>query len=437
MSRILFSPVGGTDPIKYFRDGSMLHICRHYRPDIIYLYLSHEMMEYHRKDNRYEDTIRRLGAHLNHYFEIRLIERDELIHVQQYDRFFHDFREEIKKLEQKMQPEDELLVNLSSGTPAMKSALLVLATLAEYRFLPIQVSTPQKKINSEHDDREEYDSTLWELDEDNDVGAPNRCEEVKCLNLMKILKIEAIKKHIRAYDYSAALSVATEIRQDLSEDAFRLLQIANERLKLNLRKISQLMKDKDDNIYPVRDGDKQKIFEYTLALQIKITKQEYGDFLRGITPLVIDLFELILKNECKIKLDDCCTRDKRNVLQWDRKKLEQMGLFQMLNAEYNGAFRLGIVYSSQVAKIICNRCNDVKLKQKVEEITKVEGKVRNPAAHDIISVTDDWILQETQKRASEILEILKYLVQKSGIHVKKEDWHSYDAMNEKIERYLW
>lgn len=25
--RILFSPVGGTDPIKYCSDGSMLHIC--------------------------------------------------------------------------------------------------------------------------------------------------------------------------------------------------------------------------------------------------------------------------------------------------------------------------------------------------------------------------------------------------------------------------
>ena len=47
--KVLFSPVGGTDPIKYLRDGSMLHICRHYRPDIVYLYISHEMMEHHRE----------------------------------------------------------------------------------------------------------------------------------------------------------------------------------------------------------------------------------------------------------------------------------------------------------------------------------------------------------------------------------------------------
>ena len=42
--RILFSPVGGTDPIKYCSDGSMLHICRHYQPDEVVLYLSKEMI---------------------------------------------------------------------------------------------------------------------------------------------------------------------------------------------------------------------------------------------------------------------------------------------------------------------------------------------------------------------------------------------------------
>ena len=41
--RYLFSPVGNTDPIKYFSDGSMLHICRVYQPDIVYLYMSQEI----------------------------------------------------------------------------------------------------------------------------------------------------------------------------------------------------------------------------------------------------------------------------------------------------------------------------------------------------------------------------------------------------------
>ena len=49
--KYLFSPIGNTDPIKYLYDGSMLHICRYYEPDVVYLYLSKEMAENHKKDN--------------------------------------------------------------------------------------------------------------------------------------------------------------------------------------------------------------------------------------------------------------------------------------------------------------------------------------------------------------------------------------------------
>ncbi|MDE6620915.1 MAG: CRISPR-associated protein Csm6 [Lachnospiraceae bacterium] len=438
MSRkILFSPIGGTDPIKYYRDGSMLHICRHYRPDIVYLYLSQEMLAYHKKDNRYIDAVNRLGKSIGHPFEVVLIERQELINVQQYDVFYQDFRNEIRKIESGMEQGDELLVNLASGTPAMKSALLVMATLAEYRFKPIQVSTPQGKMNAKQDDREDYDAELiWEMNEDNDSDAPNRCEEIQCLNLMKMLKIEAIKKHIWAYDYAAALSVADEIKQDIPEDAFCLIQIADARVKLNLRKISALMKNRQHDIYPVKEGDKQKIFEYALGLQIKFKRQEFADFIRGITPLVVDLLENILKKECKINISDACSVNKEGMRKWDREKLQKLGLLQLLDNEYNGDFRSGPVYSGHIAKIIQNKCSDSVLVDKVKEIASIEGKVRNPAAHEIISVTDEWIRQETGKTAQDILSLVKYLVVRSGIQVKEEHWKSYDAMNQKIEHCL-
>ena len=60
MSRILFSPIGGSDPIRNFRDGSMLHICRNYLPDQVYLYLSYEMCVHHEKDDRYRYCIEKL-----------------------------------------------------------------------------------------------------------------------------------------------------------------------------------------------------------------------------------------------------------------------------------------------------------------------------------------------------------------------------------------
>ena len=438
--KILFSPVGGTDPIKYLRDGSMLHICRHYKPDVIYLYLSHEMMECHRKDNRYIDAINRLGSFLSHSFEIHLIERDELLDVQQYDLFYQDFREEIVKIEIQMKDVDELLLNMASGTPAMKSALLVIATFAEYRYKPIQVSTPKRRMNAEYEDREEYDNEInWELNEDNSEDAENRCTEVKSLNLMRMMQIEIIKKHIMAYDYSAALAVTDKIKSDISEDAYVLLKIMNERVRLNRQEISKLTAGKGYDIYPVREGNKQKIFEYALVLQMKVMKKEYADFIRGVTPLVVDLLENILKNECKIILENCCdTNGKDNVKKWNERKLKNMGLAFYLENEYKdkGGFRYGPVYASQIAKIIGYKCQDMDLVSKVNEMTEVESKVRNVAAHEIVSVTDEWFRIRTGKNAEEILNLLKYLIQKAGIHAKKEDWQSYDRMNEKIVQCL-
>lgn len=438
--KILFSPVGGTDPIKYQRDGSMLHICRYYKPDVVYLYLSHEMLEYHRKDNRYIDAIQRLGTHLRHSFEVHLIERDELIEVQQYDMFYQDFREEITRIENQMNAEDELLLNMASGTPAMKSALLVMATFAEYRFKPVQVSTPKKGINEEHEDRKEYDCEInWELNEDNEVDAPNRCTEVKSLNLMQMIQKEIIKKHIMAYDYAAALAVALEMKESLSEDALVLLKIMDARVKLNSRDISRLIAGKPYEIFPVKDGGKQKIFEYALVLQMKIKKQEYADFIRGITPLVVDLLENILKKECGILLKDCCViGGKDGVMKWDRNKLQSMGLLELLNHEYKsaGGFKCGPVYSAHIAKIIAYKCADTELVRKVGEIGFVEGRVRNVAAHEIVSVTDEWFQARTGKSVKDIFNVLKYLIEKAGINAKKEDWNSYDAVNGSIIQHL-
>ena len=107
----LFSPIGNTDPIKYFYDGSMLHICRYYKPDVVILYLSHEMILHHEKDNRYVRSIELLGEKLGHTFEVRIIRDEQMVDVQQYDLFYHAFRGIIADIEEEMMPEDTLIGN--------------------------------------------------------------------------------------------------------------------------------------------------------------------------------------------------------------------------------------------------------------------------------------------------------------------------------------
>lgn len=427
--KVLFSPIGNTDPIKYCWDGSMLHICRHYLPDVVYLYLSHEMMEYHRKDNRYVDSIERLGELLGHHFEIRLIERDDLVEVQEYDILYQDFKNVIQSIEEEMEEGDELLLNMASGTPAMKSALLILATYAEYRYVPIQVVTPRRKSNIEYEDREGYE---WELNEDNEPGAPNRCHEPKYLNLMKTIKLDTVKKHVQAYDYHAALTLAGEIKQDIPKEAYRMIQIAEARLKLNCGAISSLSAGSDINVYPIREAGKQNIFEYALTLQIKLKKEEYADFVRGITPLVADLLGEIMEKECGISMESCCYRKRDDERwYWDKKKVRSLGLMDYLVEAYGNPDPLGneVIYASQIAKIIHFKSTDRALLEKIDEILEIEKMLRNVAAHEIVSVTNQWIRKKTRRSVESIFSLIKYLTRRAGINAKEEDWNSYDKMN--------
>lgn len=436
--RILFSPVGGTDPIKYLHDGSMLHICRHYRPDEVVLYMSKEIMEKHKKDNRYVRTIELLGESIDHKFDVCVVEKPDFVDVQKYDIYYDLFKNEIKNISDTMSSDDELIVNMASGTPAMKSALLILATLAEYKFIPIQVNSPKKSMNEEHEDRTDYDVEVnWELDSDNEPDSENRCEEVKCMNLMKLLKIDMIKKFIMKYDYAAAFELAEELQSDISDDAYTLLNIANNRLKLNTSEISKLMKDKQYDIYPIKDSNKLKLFEYACTVKIKLEKKEYADFIRSITPLIVDVLEQILLLKFNIDINESCLV-KKKIKEWDIMKLQRNGLLDILNEAYKdkGGFKGGLVYSDALVNIIKAKSHDEILNQKADDIVKVEHRVRNLAAHQIVSVTAEWFIEKSGKSADDIMNIIKYLLVQAGVGAKKDDWNTYDSMNQLIIHYL-
>ena len=129
--KILFSPVGGTDPISMTNchDGSLIHICRVYKPDRVIMYMSKEVLENQQKDDRYRYCLNRLAKMQGREMSYDMIERPELTNVHEFDFFYEEFRTIIKDIYHEMDEADELLLNVSSGTPAMKSGLLVLQTL--------------------------------------------------------------------------------------------------------------------------------------------------------------------------------------------------------------------------------------------------------------------------------------------------------------------
>lgn len=436
--KILFSPIGMTDPITNYRDGSMLHICRVYKPDIVYLYLSAETYELHERDDRYAYCIEQLASTMNHPIEIRVIVRPELHNVQEYDIFYDDFRSIISDIQDHMVEEDKLFLNIASGTPAMKSALLLLSVLGAPQIFPIQVSTPLRMSNKQKEDPDNYDvETYWELNEDNEPDFENRCKEPQNRNLSTLLKMEQIVKFIGEYDYSAALMIAREIEKKVNVDAYTMLIVAYERLRLNTSEVDKLLKKQDIvmECFPVKSGNARLLFEYALNLQIKMKKGEYADFLRALTPLVAELIEMILLKQCKIDVNTMCYINSKGIRKFDERKLKNkknIEIYHVLQEEFEGNFRADLVGTRQMVPLICYFSKDEVLSQKCRVIMDFEQKVRNLAAHEIVSVTDSWIKKKTGFTLGQIFTVIQYLIGQAGIHVQKNDWNCYDIMNKLI-----
>ena len=155
--KILFSPVGMTDPVaikhktddgkEEYNEGALLQICRHYRPDIVYVYMSKETLEYEKEDHRYIKSLELLKRDTDQSFDVVSIKRPELTDVHIFDYFLDEFKELLKEIRQKY-PDAEIMVNVSSGTPAMKSALQILASATDIKLIPLQVATENKRANN-------------------------------------------------------------------------------------------------------------------------------------------------------------------------------------------------------------------------------------------------------------------------------------------------
>ena len=435
--KILFSPVGGTDPISQnnLHDGALLHICRWYKPDDVYMYMSDEIIKKRDADNRYIYCLDRLSEKTGHTMNYHEIERPDLDKVYDFNFFYNDFKKELDQIIGEADESDTIYLNISSGTPAMKSGLLVLATLLDYRCKLIQVVTPVGKMN-EHNHDENDIEMLWELDEDNDDDAVNRCRVAYCPSLSEIQQKDIIKKHVTNYDYAAALDLADDMSEEAACSFIDLLRMARERQLLNLSEFDKYQKKLGVDFSPVKSSNERNYFEYALELSCKLKRGEYADFIRGVTPIVADLFELILKSRCSIDISAYYRVEKNGAKKWDTYKISaDTELSSALQGDWNEPVS-GNVGSAALLNAILYYSDDVSLNELVQEVRDVEEKVRNIAAHQIVSINEQMIKSNTGFTPQRIINDIKRLFSYTNIRLKKEFWDSYDDMNSYITEVI-
>lgn len=441
---ILFSPIGGHDPMGNFSDGPMLRICRVYKPEKVYLFFSKEMWAHRNQDDRYNYCLDRLCEELNITIEREEISDDTLTNVHLFDEFQQPFTEILTRIHSE-HPDSNLIVNISSGTPAMKSCLLFLSKMLPFEITAIQVSTPQKKQNpGEADPTKLNIKDMWQYNMDADIEvnpADNseltRCREERYTNTLAQITKEAVCRHIDNYDYDAAIREAKQIPEFISDKSMKLLKAASQRVKINPTPILSLLNSEEKkSIVPIQQGDKIALFEYLLWLNVKMRRDDISDFVRGITPALYQLSFIYLKDKCRIDLKQYADekgRLWRENFESDEKGKEILG---KLDLNYQPAFKDGGYINSDICiYLISEYAENIDDITAFTELRDFEFKIRNPISHNIVKIDVECMKKLTQTEPKFIWNKFKHVAGKT-FKITPSDWECYDRMNDLIKNEI-
>ncbi|MBS4728529.1 type III-A CRISPR-associated protein Csm6 [Mycobacterium sp. SM1] len=409
---ILFSPVGAADPITALGDGPMLHIVRHYQPAVVVLFLSPQLAGYEQKDRRYTAAIQRLASAI----EVRKVESAEG-QVHRFDVFIPEFRAQLTRLAEEF-PGQEILLNTSSGTPAMQSALVAINAFGIPATKAIQVHTPKNAMSSpgDREDPADYDlDLLWEANDDNRPGATNRCIEVSSEALGVMLERENLKQLIDSYDYAAALALIPHAR--LPRPAQEFIRALRCRASLDHDTSERLLENTKFKYLA------NAAAEYVTALDLLRRRKQWADFARAATPAIDAALKSTLAGY--LREDRYLSPDGR----LDREKLDREPEIRTIldhRLKAQPKHRYMYLFTKDWLKLLEEFSPESY--RRLKPLGDFATRVRNTAAHEIVAIDHAKLKRDGGLSAQELLDILA--------RETDADLTLYDRLNAEAKRLI-
>ena len=320
--RVLLTFAGNTDPTRGNYDGPMLHICRYFRPEKIYLVLTSEMQK--RNENRiYEKAIKESLEDYNPVFEYINTDIDDA-HL--FDIYFNKINETFNKIKVE-HPNAEVLVNITSGTAQMISNLVMyIVDAVNINIVPIQVATPEgrgntsKVVNNSYEVNDEKENNFDNIEE----FRTNRILFPDLRQYSRLLVKNQIKELLKKYEYSTCLEL---LKRDIFQENSKLnglLNFANDRrhlkgLKSN-GKLKSLNDKKFDEFYYYSKDERNenkvkewyKIVDYFALANIKQKSGDIAGYTIMLEPLIVNIYLSILRDVFGKKLSDLFSEKRKD-----------------------------------------------------------------------------------------------------------------------------
>lgn len=308
--RVLLSCVGTSDPVRGYHDGGMLHIMRYYRPQKVYIFLSQEIEDFENRDSRFEKTVRYANEHWQDYNAEAVYIKSGIVDVSDMDLVAGPLTELFENIIRE-NPNSQLLINLSSGTPQMQIVLAQLAMSSRYNDIKgVQVSTPENSSGkNERTNSPNYSvETELELNEDELPGAPNRCSEPQMIAIQRDRVRAQMRGLLERRDYRALESIGEQlplgvlpiVRHLARRNDLQIAEAYNIAQKLEL----------PFKLYPARQtasAEYREVSEYYLLLRNLQLTGRYSEFVLRLNPfltrLIVQQLLLELPDEAKAVIE--------------------------------------------------------------------------------------------------------------------------------------
>lgn len=380
--RVLISAVGDTDPFRNFHDGALIHIARKYRPEKVILIFSEHTAK---KQGNIEKALFSIAPD----YKPELIIHDSIIsdnEVHIFDVMFQRFSDILQEYYTK---EDEFILNLSSATPQIKSALFVINRLSGINVKAVQVSSPEHASNEKigHDNDENIDE-LIEVNEDNKVNFIDRTIEDNAEKFNQALLKKTARDFIEKFDYKAA----SDILDQLSD--FPNLKSVRKEIRdivecLSKQDVPQGLRHKKFN------EEEQKILSAYLTIELQRERGNVSESFIRIKNLTEFILEDYIEKRNPGLIDDYCESIQKYYL----------SLFD---------------YSK-----LLKATREFKLRKTIAPIIEMNSS-RNTVAHSLSPLNSDAV-----KQLGIAMKTLKTLVREQ-YHFSQSDFNFYQDLNKKL-----
>lgn len=230
------------------------------------------------------------------------------------------------------------------------------------------------------------------------------------------------------YDHFQALEL--ELKRtafDGKDDVLTLVRLANAILQVDIENVQKLAQS--TSFQGVLDASKleRKAYYYLQTMSLQLKRQEYGDYLRGLTPLLVDIFRIVIERDFLPNLSEYIqpikkeTVDGSNLyrgIQWAQSKIDSHPniIANTWEKYYGNYFNYDhYVSSSHLIKLIEANSKNQRLIELTSTMRKIEKYLRNLVAHEVLKVDQQFFVDRMQMTPMQVHQVLLDLYDEVGL----------------------